>query len=123
MSGFWFASDQEVLERLKRIESKLDRLLASGQRLEESAMSEKEELERLKATVASNRDVVASATAALTGYVKSNAELQQQLAQAITEDNTDAIKEASDAIAANNDALMAAIPAVAQAVKQNTPAA
>jgi prefoldin subunit 5 len=81
-------------------------------------MNEDEEtaIEDLKQQVGESSDVMAAATAALTGYVQRVADLAEQLQDAVTGDDEDVVKETSDALQRRLKALRAAIPEVAQAI-------
>jgi hypothetical protein len=123
MPGLWFFSDSEIKDldaRLDRIETKIDALITSAGKQQEWNMAEADELANLNTIVARNTDVVASAQAALKGFVDITQKLTDELKAAVAADNSAAIKTAADALSANNDALLASIPPMAQAVKANT---
>jgi hypothetical protein len=106
--------------QLKRIESKIDKLiLSAGQELERD-MAERDEIDNLMAKVQQNTDAVQSAQTAMQGFVEITQKLTDELNSAVAEDNSAAIKAAADALSANNDQLLAAIPPMAQAIKANT---
>ena len=118
---FW--ADQEMKDfsaRLKRIEDKIDTLILSTGKELERDMAELEEISNLQSVVQRNTDAVASAQAALQGFVEITQKLTDQLNAAVAADNSAAIKAAADALSANNDQLLAAIPPMAQAVAANT---
>lgn len=123
MFGITIIDDNELRAlnaQLKRIESKIDRLiLSAGQELERD-MAEKDEINNLMAKVQQNTDAVQSAQTAMQGFVEITQKLTDELNNAVAEDNSAAIKAAADALSANNDQLLAAIPPMAQAIKANT---
>ena len=122
MPGLMWFSDQEIRDLsavLKRIENKIDKLILSAANELERDMAEQDEINNLKAEVTRNTNVVSSASTALQGFMQQVSDLTKQLQDAVASDNSAAIKEATDALAANNTALLAAIPLVAQAVGAN----
>ncbi len=89
-------------------------------------MVTRQTLDALKAEVSRDTDAVSAATAALTHYAQTNADLTKQLQDALANASSTDDAEVQNAVAAlkaNNDALTAAAPAVAQDVVANTPAA
>ena len=123
MFGISIITDDELMAlnaQLKRIESKIDKLiLSAGQELERD-MAEQDEINNLMAKVQQNTDAVQSAQTAMQGFVEITQKLTDELNAAVAQDNSAAIKAAADALAANNDQLLAAIPPMAQAIKANT---
>ena len=123
MFGISIITDDELMAlnaQLKRIESKIDKLiLSAGQELERD-MAEQDEINNLMAKVQANTDAVQSAQTAMQGFVEITQKLTDELNAAVAQDNSAAIKAAADALAANNDQLLAAIPPMAQAIKANT---
>lgn len=85
-------------------------------------MADQKLLDDLKAQVSQNTSAVAGARMALEGYVKTTSDLTQKLQDALTGDDTEAVQAAVDELKANNEALHAAAPEVANAVVANTPA-
>lgn len=112
--------DSESTALLHRIDHKLG-LLLRHQRIED--MASKNVLDQLTATVTANTNATNAAKDALLFFAQSNADLTAKLQAAIAADDTDAVKAAADAIAANNASLISATPAVAAGVTANTPAA
>lgn len=83
------------------------------------------ELDRLVQVTSDNTDATQAATVAMTGLVTSNEKLTTDLQKAIASagaDTTPDVKAAADAIVANNQRLRDAIPKIANAVVDNTPA-
>jgi hypothetical protein len=123
MFGITIIDNNELMTlnaQLKRIESKIDKLiLSAGQELERD-MAERDEIDNLMAKVQQNTDAVQSAQTAMQGFVEITQKLTDELNNAVAEDNSAAIKAAADALSANNDQLLAAIPPMAQAIKANT---
>lgn len=120
----WVGLD-DIETYLIRIEQKLDQVLSNQTSGKEMIMAEREEIQNLVNQVRNNRDVAQSATTALQGLVESVARGQQELTDAIAA-NTDVspdIKAAADELKADTDALRAAVPQLANAIKENTPAA
>lgn len=110
----------DLAQRLARIERGVF-LLMRAQKIEErQEMATQAALDALTASVKANTDGVASAAAALTGFVQTVADLQTQLQAAIDGGDDAAVQAAADAIAANNATLTAAVPAVAAAVVAST---
>ena len=123
MPGLLWFSDQELKDLstlLKRIEIKIDRLILSAGKELERDMAEIDEINNLKTKVQANTDAVSAAQTALKGFVDITTKLTQELKDAIAQDNSAAIKEASDALDANNSQLLAAIPPMATAIMANT---
>lgn len=109
--------------KLDAINHKLDLLLTGQAKGKELIMAEQEEIANLVEQVRANRDVVASATTALDGLVQKVAQLSEELQDAIDSADSDVssdIKAVADDLKANTEALQAAIPQLAQAVKANT---
>jgi hypothetical protein len=123
MFGITILGDEEskaLNAQLKRIESKIDRLiLSAGQELERD-MAEQDEINNLMSKVQANTDAVQAAQVAMKGFVDITQKLTDELNTAISQDNSAAIKAAADALSTNNDQLLAAIPPMAQAIKANT---
>lgn len=123
MPGLLWFSDQELKDLstlLKRIEIKIDKLILSASKELERDMAEIDEINNLKSKVQANTDAVSAAQTALQGFVDITTKLTQELKDAIAQDNSAAIKEASDALDANNSQLLAAIPPMATAIMANT---
>jgi hypothetical protein len=114
---------------LHRIERKLDLVLALLiQVLRQEGrhdMATQETLDKLTASVAENTDATAAAALALTGFIQTTADLTAALKAAMDKAGVDdpTVLAAVAAIDSNNGALRAAVPAVAAAVTDNTPAA
>jgi len=123
MPGLLWFSDQEIKDLsavLKRIEKKIDQLILSAGSELERDMAEIDEINNLKSKVQQNTDAVQAAQVALQGFVDITSKLTQELKDAVASDNSAAIKEASDALTANNAQLLAAIPPMATAIVANT---
>jgi predicted nucleic acid-binding Zn-ribbon protein len=121
----WVGLDT-IAAQLTRMERKLDQLLTGQARGKELIMAEQEEIANLVQQVTANRDAVAAATQAMNGLVQSQADLSQQLAEAIAAAGSDVspeIRAAADELQANTDALSAAVPQLAKAIVAGTKAA
>lgn len=110
-----------LLSQLSEVKVGIARLHGLMLQLLEKDMANQAALDDLTARVAENTDAVSSAKIALEGFVKTNEELTRRLQDAVSNDDSTAIKAASEAIAANNSTLRSAIPIVAAAVPENTP--
>ena len=104
------------LEQLARIEAKLDALTLKEGKYE---MATQVTLDRLNKAVTDDTGAVSAATTALTGFIKTVADLTAQLQAAITAGDDDAINAAAAALEANNALLTASVPATAAAVAAN----
>lgn len=89
----------------------------------EIIMATQDEIDALNVQVTANTNATQAAAAALTGFVKTVADLTAKLEAAVASNDSSAIQAATAALKANNDALTAAVPATATAVTANTPAA
>jgi chromosome segregation ATPase len=117
----WIGLDDLALQ-LSKIDAKLNILIAGQQAGKELLMAERDEIQNLVQQVTANRNAVDSAKQALQGYMSQISDLTQKLQDAIANDSdvSPDIKQAADDLKANTDALVAAIPQVAQAVDANT---
>lgn len=109
-----------INSQLNRIEQKLDAFIAKEGKFE---MATQATLDALNATVTANTNATQAAEAALAGYMKTVSDLTAQLQSALTNGDDAQVAAAVSALAANNTALTASIPATAAAVVANTPAA
>lgn len=114
--------DDELRSLFAVVGQKLDHIINHQHQQLELQMIDRAELARLAADVTANTDATLATTQAITGLLASNEELTRKLQDAITTDDTPAIKAAADAIEANNTAMRAAVPAVAAAVVAGTAA-
>jgi hypothetical protein len=126
--------DHDTQRQLRRIEQrvldnsrKLDALIrAAGLILQEErldAMAIKDTITKLQGDVRDNKNAADAVKTALEGYAKVNADLTQQLKDAIANDaDAAALEEIATQLEANNAELHAAAPATAAAVVANTPA-
>ena len=110
----------DLAQRLARIERGVSLLLRAQKIEERFDMATQATLDALTASVKANSDGVASATAALQGFVQTVADLQTKLQAAIDSGDDAAVQAAADAISANAATLIAAVPAVAEAVVAGT---
>ena len=110
-------------QELVEINRKLDAILLAVTKEGKTIMAQAQTLQDLQNAVAANTSVVASATTALTGLVQNVATLTAELQAAQAAGDDDAIEAAVAALVANNQAMQAAIPQIANAVVTNTPAA
>jgi hypothetical protein len=116
-------------KKLDIISRKLDLILKILGRIYKEEVIEMAELDDLKANVASliadvgaEKTVIDSAIAAIKGLTDQIGVLSQQLQDAITAGDPVAIKAASDAIAAQNQAIIDQTAALAAAIPAGTPA-
>lgn len=116
MTGNWW--DSALTIQLNRIEAKIDALTKTEGKFE---MATQATLDRLNAAVAADTNAVTAAATALTGFIKTVADLTAQLQAAIASGDDAAITAAATALEANNATLTAAVPATAAAVVANTP--
>ena len=113
--------------QLDRIENKLDALTRTVNlfifKEGKFNVATQAELDRLNAAVAADTSAVAAASTALTGFIKTVADLTAQLQVAIASGDSAAVTAAAAALEANNAVLTASIPVTAAAVVAGTPAA
>lgn len=120
--------DHELRQTLQRMERKLDvimRAMALEYRHErEVEMATVDTLARLQAELTENTDATSAVKTALETYAAANADLTQQLKDAIAASaDDDALQAIADQLDANNKALTDAAGATAKAATDNTPAA
>jgi hypothetical protein len=107
----------QLSAQLTRIEQKVDGLVRGTK---ETDMAEKEQLDALLARVRENGDVIGSVKVAFEGQAEQMRVLVEQLKTAVAEDNTDGIKAAAEALAAQTEELRASIPETIVAIQENT---
>ncbi len=118
LDAIWQALET-LCQKVDALTNKVDTL---GEQERERDMAEQEEITNLIQQVTANRDAVEATKMALTGLVDMVEDGQRKLEEALanSSDVSPAIKQAADELAANTEALRAAIPPLAQAVGDNT---
>ena len=114
---------QAIQTTLANIDYKLNVILTQLIKEGSLVMAQAATLDRLKADVAKNTNLVAAITQSLQGYVATVKDLTDKLQQALQSDDEAAVAAAADALEANNASLDAQAPQVAAAAVEGTPAA